>query len=63
MEWLRSRRPGTLYSAVFVAFALTRILFFLITTGGEYRLFKSYGDDARSTSVEDLYRNRDIEYP
>jgi len=63
MNWLRNRRPVELYSAVVVAFLLTRIFFYLVTTAGEYRLFKSYGDDVRRTSLDELYLNRDIEYP
>ncbi|MFO0803860.1 MAG: hypothetical protein U0791_12165 [Gemmataceae bacterium] len=60
---MRNRRSRDLYTAVVVAFLLTRVLFYLITTAGEYRLFKSYGDDVREQSLGDLYRNRDIEYP
>jgi hypothetical protein len=63
MNWLRTRRPSTLYAALLITFLLTRILFVLITTAGEYRLFKSYGDDVRRESIPDLYANRDIEYP
>jgi len=63
MNGLRNRRPSTLYGLVILTFLLSRILFYLITTAGEYRLYKSYGDDARSTSLADLYSNRDIEYP
>jgi hypothetical protein len=63
MNWLRNRRPATLYTAAIVVFLISRIVFFLITTAGEYRLYKSYGDDARATSLAELYRNRVIEYP
>jgi hypothetical protein len=63
MNWLRRRSPGTLYGAFLALFVVSRIAFFALTTAGEYRLYKSYGDEARRTSLDDLYRHRVIEYP
>lgn len=63
MNWLRRQHPFNLYLALIVAFVLVRFLFFAITTAGEYRLYQDYGDAARRTSLDELYRNRDIEYP
>ena len=63
MNWLRRQHPFNLYLALVVAFVLVRFLFILITTAGEYRLYKDYGDEAQNTSLDELYRSRDIEYP
>ncbi len=63
MNWLRRQRPFHLYLALIIAFVLVRFLFIAITTAGEYRLYKDYGDEARNTSLDELYRSRDIEYP
>jgi len=63
MNWLRRQRPSYLYAAVIVAFVIFRCLLFAITTAGEYRLFKDYGDAVRKSSLDELYRTRDIEYP
>lgn len=63
MNWLRRRSPATLYTAFLIAFLLFRAILFAITTAGEYRLYRDYGDAARHTSLAELYRTRDIEYP
>lgn len=63
MNWLRSRSPFTLYALVLVTFLFSRALFFLITTAGEYQLYKRYGDAVRRTSLEQLYLSDNIEYP
>ncbi len=63
MNWLSRQRPAHLYAAVIVIFLVSRVFFFAVTTAGEYRLYKDYGDAARQTSLDELYRTRNIEYP
>ena len=58
MNWLRRQHPFNLYLALLVVFVLVRFLFVAITTAGEYRLYKDYGDAARNTSLDELYRCR-----
>ncbi|MBN9522517.1 hypothetical protein J0H58_29015 [bacterium] len=56
-------RPAVLYPALVVGFLLVRAGLFAVTTAGEYRLFRDYGEAARSAPLAKLYRTRDIEYP
>ncbi|MBA4066855.1 MAG: hypothetical protein C0501_24740 [Isosphaera sp.] len=57
------RVPPAAWAALFAAFLLTRAAFFALTTAGEYALYQRYGDAARATSLADLYRTTDVEYP
>lgn len=56
-------RPAALYAALVVGFLLVRAGLWAATTAGEYRLFRDYGDAARTAGVADLYRTREVEYP
>jgi hypothetical protein len=56
-------RPAVLYPTLVVGFLLVRAGLFAVTTAGEYRLFRDYGDAARTAGVAELYRTRDVEYP
>ncbi len=56
-------RPAVLYSALVVGFLLVRAGLFAVTTAGEYRLFRDYGEAARSAPLANLYHTRDVEYP
>ena len=56
-------RPAVLYAAFVVGFLLVRAGLFAVTTAGEYRLFRDYGDAARTAGVAELYRTRNVEYP
>lgn len=56
-------RPAALYAALVVGFLLARAGLFAVTTAGEYRLFRDYGDAARAAGVAELYRTRNVEYP
>jgi len=56
-------RPAALYAALVVGFLLVRAGLFAVTTAGEYRLFRDYGDAARTAGVAELYRTRNVEYP
>ena len=46
-----------------VGFLLFRAAGFAVTTAGEYALYRDYGEAARATSLANLYRTRDVEYP
>ncbi|MDB5312712.1 MAG: hypothetical protein JWO38_6914 [Gemmataceae bacterium] len=63
MNWLTRRRPATLYASLVVGFLIFRAVLFAVTTAGEYRLYRDYGEAARATSLDELYRTREIEYP
>jgi hypothetical protein len=56
-------RPTFLYVVLIVGFLLVRAGLFAVTTAGEYRLFRDYGEAARSAGVAELYRTREVEYP
>ena len=56
-------RPAFLYLALIVGFIVVRAGLFAVTAGEEYRLFRGYGDAARTAGVAELYRSRDVEYP
>ena len=56
-------RTAVLYPALVVGFLLARAGLFAVTTAGEYRLFRDYGEAARTAGVAELYRARDVEYP
>jgi len=57
-----SLRPGTVAASI-VGFLLLRAALFAITTAGEYALYRDYAIQARDTSLAELHRARDIEYP
>ena len=57
------RHPAAATAAFVVGFLLFRAGLFAFTTAGEYRLYRDYGEAARATSLADLYRTRDVEYP
>jgi hypothetical protein len=54
--------PATLFALV-AGFLLLRAVFFAFTTAGEYDLYKRYADVVRESSLSELYRTQDIEYP
>ena len=58
-----TRHPARLTAALILAFLVLRAVLFEATVAGEYRLYRDYGDAARATSLADLYRTRDVEYP
>ena len=55
--------PAARYTWFFAAFLLVRIFLLAITTASEYALYYEYATVARQTSMADLHRERDIEYP
>jgi hypothetical protein len=57
------RSPAALYAGFALGFLLFRAALFAVTTAGEYALYRDYGDAARRTSVAELFRTRDVEYP
>jgi hypothetical protein len=57
------RHPVVVSVALIVGFLAFRAVLFAVTTAGEYRLYRDYGETARQTSLAELYRTRDIEYP
>ena len=50
-------------AAFVLGFLLFRATLFAITSAGEYRLYRDYGEAARDTSLAELYQTRDVEYP
>ncbi len=59
-----SRRPSPATVLALVAgFLLLRAALFAVTTAGEYALYQSYAQGARDTSLAELYRVRNVEYP
>jgi hypothetical protein len=57
------RVPPAAWAALLAAFLLTRATLFALTTAGEYALYQRYGDAARNSSLADLYRTTNVEYP
>jgi hypothetical protein len=62
MNWLR-RHPRLVTASLVIGFLLFRAALFTFTTAGEYFLYRDYGEAARISSLAELYRSRDIEYP
>jgi hypothetical protein len=62
MNWLR-RHPRFVTASLVVGFLLFRTALFTFTTAGEYFLYRDYGEAARNSSLAELYRNRNVEYP
>ncbi len=62
MNWLR-RHPRIVTASLILGFLLVRAALFAFTTAGEYFLYRDYGEAARQTSLAELYRDRDVEYP
>jgi hypothetical protein len=54
--------PGRIALLV-VGFLLLRASLFAVTTAGEYALYLRYAAATRDTSLADLHRSQDIEYP
>ena len=57
-----SLRPAAL-AAFIVGFLVIRAALFAVTTAGEFALYRDYAIQARDTSLAELHRARDIEYP
>jgi hypothetical protein len=62
MNWLR-RHPRTVLASLVVGFVAFRGVLFAATTASEYHIYRDYGEAARHTSLDELYRTRNIEYP
>src|SRR5262245_21007426 len=58
-----SRRVPTVVAVLVAGFLVTRATFFATTTASEYALYRDYAVAARQTSLAELYRTRDVEYP
>ena len=54
--------PAALF-AIIAGFLVLRAALFAFTTAGEYGLYQRYADAVRETSLAELYRTQDIEYP
>jgi hypothetical protein len=61
-DTLTSIRPAAL-AAFIVGFLVIRAALFAVTTAGEFALYRDYAIQARDTSLAELHRARDIEYP
>jgi sorbitol-specific phosphotransferase system component IIC len=59
----RPRHPAEYYAVALGVYLISRAALFTFTTAGEYALYQRYGDAARRTSLAELYRTRDVEYP
>src|SRR5262245_24068393 len=57
------RVPSAVVAVLLVGFLANRAAFFATTTAGEYALYHDYAVAARSSSLAELYRTRDVEYP
>src|SRR5437899_3218699 len=56
--------PPVMYTAFAAGFIVFRvILFFVGTTASEYLLYQEYGELARDKPLDEVFRDRDIEYP
>ncbi|MBX9579248.1 MAG: hypothetical protein K2X87_02980 [Gemmataceae bacterium] len=59
----RPRHPAEYYAVVLGVYLISRAALFAFTTAGEYALYQRYADAARHTSLAELYRTQDVEYP
>jgi hypothetical protein len=55
--------PPRVLVAAAVGFLALRAALFAVTTAGEHAVYHNQGSQARATSLAELYRARDIEYP
>ena len=55
-------RPAAVIAFI-IGFLVLRAALFAVTTAGEYALYREYAIGVRDTSLADLHRDRDIEYP
>jgi hypothetical protein len=55
-------RPAAVITFI-IGFLVLRAALFAVTTAGEFALYREYAIQARETSLADLHRDRDIEYP
>ena len=55
-------RPAAVVAFI-IGFLVLRAVLFAVTTAGEFALYREYAIQARDTSLADLHRDRDIEYP
>ncbi|MBX9622529.1 MAG: hypothetical protein K2X82_01815 [Gemmataceae bacterium] len=59
----RPRHPAEYYAVALGVFVLSRVPLFAFTASAEYLLYQRYGEAARQTSLAELYRSQDVEYP
>ena len=57
------RIPPAVLFALLVGFLLLRAACFAVTTASEYALYLNYATATRESSLAELHRTRDIEYP
>ena len=55
-------RPAAVVGFI-LGFLVIRVFLFAVTTAGEFALYRDYAIQARDTSLAELHRARDIEYP
>lgn len=61
---LPSRRLSLAWVVTLAAgFLVVRAGLFAVTTAGEYALYRDYAQEARETSLAELYAHREVEYP
>lgn len=59
----RMNRSRLALLALVVGFLVFRAALFAVTTASEFALYHDYGEAVRHTSLAELYRTRDVEYP
>src|SRR5262245_15690406 len=57
------RLSPALLALLLVSFLLLRVALFAVTTASEYPLYLEFATAVRDTSLAELHRTRDVEYP